>query len=199
MYEVADDMVIGPQIAELVADGWLCPPMLYKAPNELTATYHMTRGDFDAKEQQEVMSGRRIVGDVIEHYRETMDHLPAVCFCVNIEHCRLMAKQFADAGYKARVVWGDMPDGERVAAIQGLGDGSVEIVCSCDLISEGVDVPVMVGAIMLRRTASLALYLQQGGRALRPVFGSGFDANAATADERIDEMARNGKPRAIIP
>lgn len=196
--EVADAMVIGPQVSELVADGWLCPPILYRAPDELSFNYHMTRGDFDKKEQQEKMSGRRIVGDVIDHYRETLDHLPSVCFCVNIEHCRLMAKQFCDAGYKARVVWGDMPDDERASAILGLSDGSVDVVCSCDLISEGVDVPVMVGAIMLRRTASLALYLQQGGRALRPVFGAGFDANAATATERLDEMARSGKPNAVI-
>lgn len=198
MCEVADAMVIGPQAVDLVSDGWLCPPILYKSPDELIANYHMTRGDFDKKEQQDAMSTRRIVGNVIDHYREKLDHLPTVCFCVNIEHCRLMAKQFCDAGYKARVVWGDMPDDERVSAIQGLADGSVDVVCSCDLISEGVDVPVMVGAIKLRRTASLALDLQQGGRALRPVFPSGFNANEATAIERLDAMARAGKPNAII-
>jgi DNA repair protein RadD len=39
------------------------------------------------------------------------------------------------------------------------------------LISEGVDVPAICAAILLRPTASLALYLQQVGRALRPSAG----------------------------
>ena len=38
---------------------------------------------------------------------------------------------------------------------------------SCDLISEGFDVPGIVGALLLRPTLSLGLYLQQVGRALR--------------------------------
>src|SRR4030067_880874 len=60
-----------------------------------------------------------------------------------------------------------MPPKDRERAIKGLADGSVQVVTSCDVISEGVDVPVMAGAILLRRTMSLALYLQQVGRALR--------------------------------
>jgi len=68
-------------------------------------------------------------------------------------------------------VWGNMADRERDAAIEGLADGSVQVVTSCDVISEGVDVPVMAGAILLRRTLSLSVYLQQVGRALRPYPG----------------------------
>src|SRR5574344_213076 len=197
--ETYEDMILGPSIAELVRDGWLCPPILYTAPDALSGQkYHVTRGDFDTSEQAERMSRHEIVGDVIEHYREKLDHQPAVCFCINIEHARLMAREFTEAGYTARVVYGDMPRTEREAAIKGLADGSVDVVTSCDVISEGVDVPVMAGAILLRRTQSLALYLQQAGRALRPVFPEGFDANSATAAERLDAMARAGKPTAVI-
>jgi superfamily II DNA or RNA helicase len=39
------------------------------------------------------------------------------------------------------------------------------------LISEGLDVPGVVAAILLRPTKSLALFLQQVGRALRPAPG----------------------------
>jgi len=169
--ETFDDMILGPSISDLVADGWLSPPVLYRPPEEVTAQYHVKRGDFDTHEQGTVMSGRKIVGDVIEHYREHLDGLPVVCFCVSIEHSRLMAAQFEAAGYRSRVVWGDMPRQERESAIKGLADGSVKVIASCDVISEGVDVPVMAGAILLRKTQSLALYLQQAGRALRPAPG----------------------------
>jgi superfamily II DNA or RNA helicase len=196
--ETFGHLILGPSISDLVIDGWLAAPALYRPPHESDAQYHVTRGDFDIGEQAHAMSKRQIVGDVIEHYREHLDRLPVVVFCVSIEHSRLMAAQFERAGYVSRVVWGNMPRVDREAALKGLADGSVHVVCSCDVISEGVDVPVMAGAILLRRTQSLALYLQQSGRALRPIWPEGFDPAAATADERIRAMARAGKPRAVI-
>lgn len=160
-------MILGPSIRELVASGYLAPPVLYRPPNELLVNYHVKRGDFDTGEQERHMSRRRIVGDVIDHYKQHLDGLPVVVFSVSVMHSRLMAAEFKAAGYEARVVWGNMDKREREAAIYGLADGSVQVVCSCDVISEGVDVPVMAGAILLRRTQSLGLYLQQAGRALR--------------------------------
>jgi DNA repair protein RadD len=44
----------------------------------------------------------------------------------------------------------------------------VQVLTSCALISEGLDVPAVTGAILLRPTQSLALAIQQMGRALRP-------------------------------
>lgn len=166
-----DEMILGPTIRELVRDGWLSFPVLYRPPEEVTAQYHIKRGDFDAGEQQKVMTQRKIVGDVIEHYRRHMDGQPVIVSCVSIEHAKIMADQFAQAGYASRAVWGDMAQEERDEAIQGLGDGRVQVVTFCDLIGEGVDIPIVAGVIMLRRTLSLSLYLQIVGRALRPYPG----------------------------
>lgn len=165
--ESFSEMVVGPSILDLVEQGFLSYPVVFRPPEELALNYHVKRGDFDSGEQEKAMSTRRVVGDVIEHYRRHMGGLPAVCFCVSIEHSRLMAEQFRGAGYTAECVWGNMPRADRERAIKGLGDGSVQIVTSCDVISEGVDVPVMAGAILLRKTMSLGLYLQQAGRSLR--------------------------------
>lgn len=199
--ESFERMILGPSIRELVEDGYLARPALYKAPDNLLPSYHLTRGDFDLDEQEEAMDtrtrrGRQIVGDVIDHYRRHLDHLPAVCFCVSIRHSHLMAREFCAAGYKAVAVWGNMPPEERDTAILGLADGSVDVVCSCDVISEGVDVPVMIGAIQLRRTASLALDLQQAGRPLRPLYAPGSDLGAR--EGRLAAIAAGPKPEAII-
>ena len=165
--DIYDSMILGPSIADLVTQGYLAYPVMYRPPEEIAQKFHVKRGDFDAKEQQEVMTKKSIVGDVIDHYRRYLDRLPVVCFCVNLEHCRKMEIAFRDAGYRSMMVFGGMPTSERERAIRGLADGSVHVVTSCDVISEGVDVPVMAGAILLRKTLSLALYLQQVGRALR--------------------------------
>ena len=65
----------------------------------------------------------------------------------------------------------ETPAGERRAAVAGLGNGSLDIITNCGLISDGVDIPAIGAALLLRPTASLALYLQQVGRALRPAPG----------------------------
>jgi DNA repair protein RadD len=44
----------------------------------------------------------------------------------------------------------------------------VQVLTSCELVSEGLDIPAVTGAILCRPTKSLAVYLQQVGRAMRP-------------------------------
>jgi len=160
-------MVYGPSIQELVEGGFLSYPVVYRPPEEIIGQYHVKRGDFDTAEQQQVMSRRKIVGDVIEHYRRHMEGLPAICFCVSVEHAKLMAEEFSARGYRAQAVYGNMRDVEREDALEGLRQGRVQVITSCDLISEGFDTPAVAGCILLRRTMSLGLYLQQAGRALR--------------------------------
>ncbi len=162
-----DRILQGPSMGELISAGFLSYPVIYRPPEEIIGSYHVKRGDFDTDEQQRVMSRRKIVGDVIDHYRRHMEGLPAICFCVSVEHSRMMADEFTAAGYRSRAVYGDMPDAEREQALRGLSTGQVQIITSCDLISEGFDTPAVAGVILLRRTMSLGLYLQQAGRALR--------------------------------
>ena len=162
-----DIMIKGPTIATLVRDGFLAYPRMKTPSKEIINKYHITRGDFDKKEQFEAMGDKVIVGDVIENYRQHFDGLPAITFCVSIEHCNVMNKAFNDARIKSVVVHGKMKKSEREAAIKGLGDGTFNTIISCDVISEGVDIPVTAGTIHLRKTGSESLFLQQAGRGLR--------------------------------
>ena len=55
--------------------------------------------------------------------------------------------------------------------IAALGTGDLQVLSNCGLISEGLDVPNVTAAVLLRPTKSLALHLQQVGRSLRPAPG----------------------------
>ena len=101
-------------------------------------------------------------------YRKHLPGRTAIAFFVNIEHSRTTARFFRAAGIRAEHLDGDTPNGERHEIIARLGTGETEIVCNCGIISEGLDVPSAGGVILLRPTKSLALYLQQIGRSLRP-------------------------------
>jgi DNA repair protein RadD len=169
--DVYDVIIQGPTISTLVKENYLSYPIMYRPPKEIIQKYHLTRGDFDQDEQFAVMKEKTIVGDVIAHYQKYLNYKPVVCFCVSVKHSELMADAFRNAGYVAVHVHGGMRKSDRETAIKGLANGSIHILTSCDLISEGVDIPVMAGAILLRRTMSLSLYLQQVGRPLRKYEG----------------------------
>jgi len=160
-------IVEGPSIRWLVKNGYLSMPIVYRHPNEIQANFKIKGGDYDTKEQEVVFSRGTVLGDVLEHYKKHLNGKPTVAFCSTVEHSKLVADMFNQAGYKAEAVYGNMGDKERDNAIAGLADGRVQIITSCDVISEGMDVPGIVGCILLRRTLSLSLFLQQCGRALR--------------------------------
>ncbi len=169
--EIFSHMILGPHTIDLIPDS-LSPPRMFCGDNiQEKSKLKITRGDYDKIEQAHKMLKKVVIGSVINHYREKLNGLPTVCFCVSVDHAKMMEREFTAAGYSSRTVHGKMNRKDRDFAINGLSTGEVQVLCSCDVISEGVDIPVIAGAVLLRRTKSLALYLQQVGRALRPYPG----------------------------
>jgi DNA repair protein RadD len=168
-----DVMVEGPQVMELIRKGHLVQPRLFRPPTkiDIAGIRRLKSGDYDPKELVTRVDKPKITGDAVEHYTRLCAGKPAVVFCVTVAHARHVAQQFRDAGYKAYAVDGDLDDNTRANILNGLGNGTVEVVTSCDIISEGTDIPAIVCAILLRPTQSLGLYLQQVGRALRTADG----------------------------
>jgi superfamily II DNA or RNA helicase len=167
-----DDLIIGPQVAELIERGYLVKPIIF-APTERIDLrgVRTVRGDYDQQELEQRVDKPQITGHAVEHYRRFCDGAPAVAFCISVAHAQHVADEFRAAGYRSAAVDGSMEDGERKRILTGLGTGEIQVVTSCDLISEGTDIPAIACAILLRPTQSLGLYLQQVGRALRPCEG----------------------------
>lgn len=186
-----DSLVLGPSTADLIADGYLSPPRVYAPAQQLDfSDVHTLAGDFKRDEAAAKMDKPTITGDAIDHYRRLCDGIPAIAFCTSVDHAKHVAESFAAAGYRARCVDGGMNDADRRAAIAALGRGDIHVLTSCEIISEGVDVPVVGAAILLRPTKSLGLYLQQVGRVLRPYPGK---ENALVLDH-VGNSLRHGMP-----
>lgn len=167
--DIFDCIVEGPTVRDLISEGFLVKPKVYGPPHQVDLTGVKRRGgDYDAKDLTERVDRPKITGDVISHYRKLADRQPAIAFCVSVAHAQHVAAQFRDAGYTAVCLDGSMHDAARRSAIEGLANGSINVLTSCDIISEGTDIPVVSVAILLRPTQSTGLFLQQVGRALRP-------------------------------
>lgn len=156
-----ENMVLGPDMAELIAQGHLSK-FLYYAP-EAPEDGRMSQRKLDDWLAQKP----EIVGDAVREYTNRCAGRAAVAFCCNKKHAEFTAQQFRSAGYRAYALTSDVAKERREQMIEQLGTGQIDVLCSCDIISEGTDIPTIEVAILLRRTQSVGLYLQQVGRALR--------------------------------
>jgi len=191
---VFDELIVGPSIAELIEGGFLVPPRVFASPRHLNLSGVRTRaGDFASDQLDRVMRQREIVGDAVAHYARTCPGVPAIAFCVSIEHATQVAQQFSAAGWRARRIDGTMPDVERAAVVAALAEGDLDVMVSVDLVSEGFDVPACGAAILMRPTQSETLFLQQVGRALRPAPGKA----CAFILDHAGNVARHGLPQEV--
>lgn len=188
---IFDDLVMGPQIRALIDGGYLVSPKVYAPMERLDLSGVRTKmGDYDNKQLEQVVDKPKITGHAVEHYKQLCDGAPAVAFCVSIAHAQHVAAEFQAAGYTAYAVDGSQDDDTRKRILNGLGNGKVHLVASCDLISEGTDIPAIGCAILLRPTQSLGLYLQQVGRALRPSEGKPY----AVILDHVGNVLQHGMP-----
>jgi DNA repair protein RadD len=164
----ADDLVMGPTMRELIDAGFLSPYRIFAPPNALDLTGVRTRaGDYAKDQLAEAIDKPKITGDAVEHYRRLAGGKRAVAFCVSVAHAQHVAAEFAAAGVPAEFLDGTLDAAERDRIIKRFEAGQTLVMSSCDIVSEGFDLPAIEAAILLRPTQSLSLYIQQVGRALR--------------------------------
>ena len=170
-----DKMILGPQVPELIQRGFLVRPKIYAPSGKIDLSgVRIVKGDYDSQELAKRVDNKEITGNAVTHYRKVCGGSPAVVFCASVAHAQHVAEEFRAAGYRAYHADGSLDDATRTRILSGLGNGTVDVVTSCDLISEGTDIPAITAAILLRPTQSLSLFIQQVGRALRPVPGKEF-------------------------
>ena len=95
----------------------------------------------------------------------------AIAYCTNVAHSQEVCKLFNDNNIPARHIDATTPEMEREEVLKDFENGKFKILCNCNLISEGITLPTAEACLMLRKTASLPLFIQQGCRALTPVEG----------------------------
>lgn len=163
-----DDLILGPTYDELTAAGYLTPIRAFAPPSINTSGLHTRGGDFIPSEVIERATKPSVTGDCIEHYRQHASGKRCVVFDVSVDSARSRADAFRSAGFSAHCIDGEMAGDIRRQIISAFRCGSIQVITSCDLISEGFDLPAIEVGICLRPTRSLALWMQQAGRILRP-------------------------------
>lgn len=187
----ADDLIMGPTMRELIEAGALSPYRIFAPPNALDLSGVRTRaGDYAKDQLAGAVDKPTITGSAVEHYHRLVTGRRAIVFCVSVEHARHVATEFETSGVASEFLDGTLDASEREAIIKRFEAGTTLALTSCDLVSEGFDLPAIEVAILLRPTQSLALYLQQVGRALRTFHGK---AEAIILDH-VGAVRQHGLP-----
>jgi superfamily II DNA or RNA helicase/HKD family nuclease len=88
-------------------------------------------------------------------------------FCISIEQCEYMAKEFTERGIKAIAITGNTNPEVRKEILKKFEYDDIEIIFVVDIFNEGVDIPCINTILMLRPTNSPIIFTQQLGRGLR--------------------------------
>jgi superfamily II DNA or RNA helicase len=163
-----DHMILGPNVRELTEMGYLAPAKVFAPPTVDTSGLKIRMGDYQTGAAEALIDTPAITGDALSHYRKHADGKPALVFCTSVAHAHHVAEQFRKAGVSAIALDGGTDRAIRRMAVADFKEGKIQVMASCDLFSEGFDVPGVHCGIMLRPTASEGLHRQQIGRILRP-------------------------------
>jgi DNA repair protein RadD len=166
-----DTLIQGPTTQQLIDDGYLSRFRVFCPSSPDLSSVHKRVGDFVTKELEVAVDRPSLTGDAVDHYMRHAKDRQAVAFCVSVQHAKHVAEQFMAAGISAQSIDGSLPTEWRKGIVRDFREGRLKILTSCDLISEGFDVPNIACGISLRPTMSLGLWLQQFGRCLRTAQG----------------------------
>lgn len=109
----------------------------------------------------------RHIAEKIEAYSVDKKNRRGLIFCNKNEEAAALSKELNALGYRTMALSGNDSDKVRDDAILRLENGEIEYIFSVNIFNEGIDIPSVNQIIMLRRTESAIVFIQQLGRGLR--------------------------------
>lgn len=105
------------------------------------------------------------------------DHTPgqrAIVFAKSQDHAQALADEFGAAGFSSAAVDAKTPREVRRTLIQLFREGTIQVLCNVDVLTEGFDAPETEVVILAKKCATETPFLQRCGRGLRPAPGKSF-------------------------
>lgn len=189
-----DSLVVGPTQRELINRGYLTDYRVVCAPSDLDLTeVNITdSGDYSQRKLAAARRKSRLTGNVVETWWKHAAGTRTVVFDVDVESAAETAAAFRASGVRAEVVSAKTDPALRRRLVREFRQGLVQILVNVDLFGEGFDLPAIETVVMARPTASYGLYVQQFGRALRPMPGKRW----AMIIDHVGNFGRHGPPDA---
>jgi DNA repair protein RadD len=168
---IFERMIECPQVAELIAGGYLVKTRTYAPVNPDLKGVRTVAGDYNEGQLADRMDRPKLVGDIVTHWHKFGERRKTVAFAVNVAHSVHLRDEFIKSGVRAEHIDGSTPKPERDATLERLASGEIELVTNCMVLTEGWDMPEVACCILARPTRKMGLFRQMIGRILRPAPG----------------------------
>lgn len=195
---VFDRLVACVTIQDLTDQGYLVPTQLY-APfvPSLKGVKTSSNGDWIEDELAQVMGDAKLVGDIVQHWKELGENRKTLVFACNVAHSKQIAEAFFNAGVMAAHIDGYMDRSEQDEIMRLYKAGKIKVLVSVAMLIKGFDDPATSCLILARPTRSLMLHYQMLGRGLR------LSPETGKVDciiiDHAGNLLLNGKPCDEIP
>jgi DNA repair protein RadD len=166
-----DELIIGPQIPELIEQGRLVKTVYYAPANPDLKGVETRQGDYVIKQLADRMNRDDLVGDIVSNWHKFGQRRKTLVFCVDVAHSVHVKDEFVKSGVRAEHIDGTTPKTERDAILARLASGETEVVCNCMVLTEGFDLPAISCIVLARPTKQIGLFRQMAGRGLRVADG----------------------------
>lgn len=177
-----------------IKNGFFCPIVPIRKPIEDIDISHIksVRGDLKLNDiEAEIVKAAAAIAQVTA---ETMGDRPTIIYTPGVASAHAVAATLREMGKTAESVDQDTPPEKRRGVLASFGK-TLQYIVNCAIYTEGLDVPNARGICIARLTESEGLYIQMAGRGGRP---EGWIGQLPTAQERVDAIAKSGKPNFIL-
>ena len=167
MHQNYDELVIGESIGNLIEQGFLAQPAVWRYDVELNTLKTDTHGDFTVATSDELYSSPAMLELLLHAYEEHSKNKKTLIFNNGIFTSKNVCQLFNDAGYPARHLDNHTPAAERAEILKWLKTTKGAILTSVSILTTGFDEPSVQTVILNRATTSITLYHQMIGRGSR--------------------------------
>ncbi|KAJ1719593.1 DEAD DEAH box helicase, partial [Coemansia erecta] len=175
LHRAFDELVYARGFVQMIRDGWLCRLRAVSVRTSESLRHVRSRlGDFAADQLARAVNCPERNALVAQAYEKlAADRTCTLAFAVDVAHARALERLFAARLGPAQVgcVLGETPAVERARVLAGLASGTVRLVVSCGVLTEGTDIPSVDCVLLARPTRSAGLFQQMVGRGMRRAAG----------------------------
>jgi superfamily II DNA or RNA helicase len=167
-------IIQGPQTIDLVNAGFLTMPVVLSSATTdifLQHKFKKKNKEYDKDEMTQFATEKIILNDSLNMYNKYFNGLPCIIFCCSVEDSKLVAASMRANGWKCEAIYDSLDPELRRKYINQLATGEMNCITNYDIIGEGVDIILLYGIIIRRKTMSLINWLQWCGRPLRLAAG----------------------------
>ena len=189
---VFDDLLVGPNMRDLINRGFLTDYRIFAPPSDLDVSSVETGrdGDFKKPQLKKAVQESHIVGDIVSHYIRIAKGKLGITFVSDVETAVDVSAQYNAMGIPSEVVDAKTPSRVRAEVLRRFERREILQLVNVDLFGEGFDLPAVEVISFGRPTQSYGLYVQQFGRCLRIMEGKTF----GIIIDHVGNVVRHGLP-----